>query len=122
MPVAGSGGGGAAIMPAHSAAPGAARLQPNPDLNASALTAAPLTDELGRPLLGTLRTATHWLWFYAAEDEPLVTICDRRGNVLAAAIPQSNVYRLFPELNLDTLQDSPETRQLMHAEPPYDGD
>ncbi len=78
---------------------------------------APLTDEAKRPLLGTLRTATHWLWFYAAPDEPLVTICTLKGVVLARAVPQSDVYRLFPDLNLDEMRDTPDTRQLMHAEP-----
>ncbi len=119
-------GGGRAAMPMYSPAVGKSAQPGSPSaigaLDAPDLDAAPLKDAEGRPLLGTLRTATHWLWFYAAPDEPLVTICDRRGKILAAAVPQSDVYRLFPELNLDQLQDTPESRQLMHADPARDGD
>ncbi len=103
--------GGRATMPTAASAPAKAE----PALPET--VAAPLKDEAGRPLLGSLRTATHCLWFYAGENEPVVTICNSRGKVLRAGVPQSEVYQLFPELQLEQLQDTPDTRQLMHAQP-----
>lgn len=112
------------LMPRQSAAtggsapmPGTAPLPAKSEAALPEAVAAPLKDEAGRPLLGSLRTATHWLWFYASENEPVVTICNARGKVLQAGVPQSEVYQLFPELQLEQLQDAPDTRQLMHAAP-----
>ncbi|MFN0011553.1 MAG: hypothetical protein ACKVS8_07905 [Phycisphaerales bacterium] len=113
IPRQSSASGGSAPMPSRASPPAPAK--PEPALPET--IAAPLKDEAGRPLLGSLRTATHCLWFYAGENEPLVTICNARGKVLQAGVPQSEVYQLFPELQLEQLQDTPDTRQLMHAEP-----
>jgi len=60
------------------------------------------------PLIGSLIGRDYLVWIYSASDGPRYTVCEPDGFVLESMLRPDDVYRIFPDLDIQTMQFTPE--------------
>jgi hypothetical protein len=84
--------------------------------DAQASVTPPQIDAQGRAFLGKLVGREHQVWIFGTKEQPVYTVLDLKGNVLASELLADEVYQQFPDLPVHELRFDGPSGAIMSAE------